>query len=151
PASRPPQCSGYRIMTCCRGWIRKGTRSAAGGPGARPGHPLELTGAAETGGRGGVANALSVLMAIGGPRDDDAYRLVFADWLEENGDWRAEFLRLDCAPRALPADRPTPTDLLSRWLELRSRLSPSWQTVLGRSVIENCDSRFLFRCPERWD
>src|SRR5262249_22494437 len=79
------------------------------------------------------------------------YRLVFADWLEGNDDWRAEFLRLDCALRRFPPDQPRPTDLQTRWLDLWSRLSPSWQSILGRSVVENCESRFLFRCPERWD
>jgi uncharacterized protein (TIGR02996 family) len=29
--------------------------------------------------------------------DDDAPRLVFADWLEERGDPRGEFIRLQCA------------------------------------------------------
>jgi hypothetical protein len=23
--------------------------------------------------------------------------------------------------------------------------------ILGRSEIENCESRFLFQCPQRWD
>jgi uncharacterized protein (TIGR02996 family) len=98
-----------------------------------------------------MINTLSFLAAIAAHPDDDAYRLIFADWLDENDDWRAEFVRLDCALRALPADQAKPIDLQSRWVELRSRLSPSWQTILGRSRIENCESRFIFQCPERWD
>ncbi len=39
----------------------------------------------------------------------------------------------------------------ARWLELRSRLAPSWRAILSRTEIENCENRFLFRCPERWD
>jgi len=98
-----------------------------------------------------MTNILSFLGAIAAHPDDETYRLVFADWLEDHGDWRAEFLRLDCTLRALPADQPGPLDLQTRWLELRSRLSPSWLTVLGRSVLENCENRFLYQCPERWD
>jgi uncharacterized protein (TIGR02996 family) len=98
-----------------------------------------------------MTNALSFLAEIALNPADEALRLVFADWLEENGDWRSEFVRLDCTLRALPADQPRPSELESRWLELRSRLSPSWLTILGRSEIENCENRFLFKCPERWD
>lgn len=98
-----------------------------------------------------MTDTLSFLRAIAANPGDEATRLVFADWLEENGDWRAEFLRLDCALRAPPAEQPRPPDLQARWQELRARLSPSWRTVLGRPALENCDSRFLFQCPERWD
>ena len=97
-----------------------------------------------------MTNTLSFLRAIAANPGDEAWRLVFADWLEENGDWRAEFVRLDCSLRALPADEPRPPDVQARWAELRARLSPSWRTVLGRATVENCDN-FRFRCPERWD
>jgi uncharacterized protein (TIGR02996 family) len=41
--------------------------------------------------------------------DDDGVRLVFADWLEERGDPRGEFIRVDCALAQLPAgDRRMP-------------------------------------------
>jgi uncharacterized protein (TIGR02996 family) len=37
------------------------------------------------------------IQAIQEPPEDDAPRLVFADWLDENGDEpRAEFIRLQC-------------------------------------------------------
>jgi uncharacterized protein (TIGR02996 family) len=98
-----------------------------------------------------MTNALSFLRAIAADPADEACRLVFADWLEDSGDWRAEFLRLDCALRALPAGAPGPPGLRARWQELRARLSPSWRAVLGRPALENCDGRFLFRCPQRWD
>lgn len=39
--------------------------------------------------------------------DDDAPRLIFADWLEEHGDTaRAEFVRLQCQLAQLPEDNP---------------------------------------------
>jgi uncharacterized protein (TIGR02996 family) len=98
-----------------------------------------------------MTNALSFLAGIAMNPADEAQRLVFADWLEECGDWRSEFVRLDCTLRGLPPDEPKPPELQTRWLELRSRLSPSWLAILGRSEIENCESRFIFKCPERWD
>jgi uncharacterized protein (TIGR02996 family) len=98
-----------------------------------------------------MTNHLSFLRAIAANPGDDSYRLVFADWLEEQGDGRAEFLRLDCRLQALPAGQSRPADLQERWMELRALLSPSWLAILGRSSIENCEHRFLFRCPERWD
>jgi uncharacterized protein (TIGR02996 family) len=98
-----------------------------------------------------MTNTLSFLAAIAAHPDDEDLRLVFADWLEDNDDWRAEYVRLDCTLRTLPPNEARPTDLQARWQELRSRLSPSWLAVLGRSVLENCENRFLFQCPERWD
>lgn len=98
-----------------------------------------------------MTDHLPFLGAIATHPDDDTFRLVFADWLEERGDWRAEFLRLDCTLRALSADQPCPEALQTRWSELHARLSPAWRTVLGRTTLENCENRFLFRCPERWD
>jgi uncharacterized protein (TIGR02996 family) len=87
---------------------------------------------------------VSFLRAIAEHANDDSYRLVFADWLEERGDWRAEFLRLDCKLRAMTGEEAMFADLKSRWEELRSRLSPGWLMVLGRSAVENCEPRFKF-------
>lgn len=98
-----------------------------------------------------MTNALSFLAAIAKSPADELLRQVFADWLEESGDWRGEFVRLDCTLRELPSDQPRPAELQDRWLELRSRLGPAWKAILGRSEIENCEMRFLFGCPERWD
>src|SRR5262249_26258167 len=36
--------------------------------------------------------------------DDDAPRLMFADWLEERGDVRGEFIRVQCELARLPED-----------------------------------------------
>jgi uncharacterized protein (TIGR02996 family) len=98
-----------------------------------------------------MSNALEFLRAISEDPADVAQRLVFADWLEEQGDWRCEFVRLDCTLRTLPDDRPPPQDLAARWETLRTRLSPGWRLILGRSAIENCPDPFFYRCPERWD
>jgi uncharacterized protein (TIGR02996 family) len=46
------------------------------------------------------------LQAIQANPDDDLSRLVYADWLDERGDPRGEFLRLQLAIRALAPDHP---------------------------------------------
>jgi uncharacterized protein (TIGR02996 family) len=61
----------------------------------------------------------ALLAAIEQDPDDDATRLVYADWLEEQGDIRGEYLRLEHQLRTIPA----------RLEELRARIDPGW---LGR-------------------
>jgi uncharacterized protein (TIGR02996 family) len=47
---------------------------------------------------GGMSDETALLDAIRAAPDDDAPRLVYADWLEENGQpERAEFIRVQCA------------------------------------------------------
>jgi uncharacterized protein (TIGR02996 family) len=45
------------------------------------------------------------IQAVLADPDDDTVRLVFADWLEERGDPRAEFIRVQCELAKLTADR----------------------------------------------
>jgi uncharacterized protein (TIGR02996 family) len=82
------------------------------------------------------------LAAINADLDDDTPRLVFADWLQENGDEpRAEFIRLQCAAARGEAGAAAADALLAehrpRWLlgmpkGLRDR--PSW-CVFRRGFI----------------
>ena len=44
------------------------------------------------------------LQAISASPDDNLVRLVYADWLDERGDPRAEFVRLQVELRQLPPD-----------------------------------------------
>jgi uncharacterized protein (TIGR02996 family) len=94
---------------------------------------------------------LTFLRAIAANPSDESCRLVFADWLEEHGDGRAEFVRLDCALQFLGPDQTGYAEMRSRWAELRLHLSPSWLVVLGRSEIENCEMQFVFQCPRKWE
>jgi uncharacterized protein (TIGR02996 family) len=87
---------------------------------------------------------------------NDSLRLVYADWLEERGDPRAEYLRLDVAlashsdaepsfrivswwfraPVYEPIERPPsePRDtMLARRDELRRILDPKWLTLIDGS------------------
>jgi uncharacterized protein (TIGR02996 family) len=90
------------------------------------------------------------LRAIAEDPNDEGTRLVFADWLEERGDPRAEVLRLDCAIRRMTGREDDYDGVQARWWALRADLDPTWLAVLGQSVIENCGAQFQFRCPERW-
>ena len=65
-----------------------------------------------------------LLRAIAAAPDDDLPRLVYADWLDENGqDVRAEFIRVQCQIAGLEADRerarPAHAVLWDRQNELR--------------------------------
>jgi uncharacterized protein (TIGR02996 family) len=52
--------------------------------------------------------------------EDDTPRLVYADWLEENGrEQEAEFIRLECRLETATPDQPEYADLLDRQEELR--------------------------------
>jgi uncharacterized protein (TIGR02996 family) len=91
------------------------------------------------------------LRAIEENPDDDTTRLVFADWLEERGDWRAEFVRLDVRLRGLTDADDDYRDVEERWRLLRYGLNPLWQVLFDRSPVERCgDPLFKFRCPKRW-
>jgi uncharacterized protein (TIGR02996 family) len=70
----------------------------------------------------------SFLAAISATPDDVDLRMVYADWLEEGGDVRGEFLRLLCALATLPR-RPTRKRKAfeARFAELRPGIDPSWR------------------------
>ncbi|HEV3145352.1 MAG TPA: TIGR02996 domain-containing protein [Gemmataceae bacterium] len=64
--------------------------------------------------------------------EDDAPRLVYADWLEEQGDIRAEFLRLEVQwAHGKRADVNAP---ISRRMEqLRAEIDPNWVAWVERT------------------
>jgi uncharacterized protein (TIGR02996 family) len=63
--------------------------------------------------------------------DDDSPRLIYADWLDERGDPRAEFLRLECRlARLRLADRKGP--LGDRFGELAQTLDREWVLCVSR-------------------
>lgn len=75
---------------------------------------------------------------IGAAPQDDSARLVYADWLEEQGDGRAAFLRAQVAGVRLP--------------EAEAAQDPAWLARVDRTAIENCrELTFAFRCPKRWE
>jgi uncharacterized protein (TIGR02996 family) len=70
--------------------------------------------------------------------DDDTPRLVFADWLDENGGAegtaRAEFIRAQCARATLPDDAPQRWELLERERTLLRQYGKHWCGPLRRFV-----------------
>jgi len=59
--------------------------------------------------------------------DDDAPRLVYADWLEEHGDPRGEFIRLSCERSNLPRLDPRRRVLTERLDELQKAYDVVWR------------------------
>jgi uncharacterized protein (TIGR02996 family) len=80
---------------------------------------------------------------------DDAPRLVYADWLEERGDPRGEYLRLECELVGLAAGDALFDELRPRFAKLRAGLDRNWLAEIGRTRVAYC-FRFRFRCPQRW-
>jgi uncharacterized protein (TIGR02996 family) len=75
------------------------------------------------------------LAAILADPDDDLPRLVYADWLEEHGDDRAEFIRVQCELAPLSAEGP---------LAVHSPLDPRRDALEGRQKL------LLTRNGKRW-
>jgi uncharacterized protein (TIGR02996 family) len=82
-----------------------------------------------------VATRESFLDAIIQAPEDDAVRLVFSDWLEENGEpERAEFIRLQVALAAIPPDAPRDIKAEEREAALLTAYRLTWMKELPRWV-----------------
>ena len=85
--------------------------------------------------------------------DDDSLRLVYADWLEDQGDGRAEYLRLECVLTKLPLHERQAHPGWPRLLMLGDQLSADWKALMNRTPIENCRPQQFpqgDRCPRVW-
>lgn len=72
------------------------------------------------------------LRAIFHRPDDDAPRLVYADWLEERGDPRAEYLRLEVELRRLPKGADAQVSAVQgRLVQLRPTLNADWVGLIS--------------------
>jgi uncharacterized protein (TIGR02996 family) len=84
--------------------------------------------------------------------EDTGLRLIYADWLEERSDGRAEFLRLEAELAGLPRGEKRRRQGLERRLrKLRKGIDAWWLARLDRTGIDNCELEFAFRCPKRWE
>src|SRR5262249_8885478 len=63
--------------------------------------------------------------------EDDAPRLVYADWLEEQGDIRAEFLRLE-VKRSHSKRAKVSAPICRRLEELQAEIDPNWLAWVER-------------------
>jgi uncharacterized protein (TIGR02996 family) len=69
--------------------------------------------------------------------DDDAQRLIFADWLDEEEDARGQFIRVQLALAELPADHPERVDLVRAERELLAAHREEWETPF-RGLATGC-------------
>jgi uncharacterized protein (TIGR02996 family) len=88
--------------------------------------------------------------------EEDGRRLIYADWLEEQGDpvslARAAFVRLEVDLARTAEEEERHERILERLLALRPQVDTSWLAALARVQIEHCETlRFKFRCPKKWD
>lgn len=74
-----------------------------------------------------------LLRAIVETPGDNTVRLVYADWLTENGQAeRGEFIRVQCALADMPGDNPRRAALEARETELLAKYAEEWRGVVGR-------------------
>src|SRR4051794_40660498 len=74
-----------------------------------------------------MLNARPFIAAIRDFPDEDARRLVFADWLDDRGESaRAEFIRVQCGLARLPTFAPHYPELHLRQLELLAEHESKW-------------------------
>lgn len=88
---------------------------------------------------------------------DLALRHVYADWLEEQGDVRAPFLRTMLALGQLREGDPGYLGLTNDKERLRGDVDVEWQRQLGYYTAADHDARvdsaefcWAFKCPQQW-
>lgn len=98
-------------------------------------------------------DATELRLLAGIAQNEDGARLVYADWLEEQGDpVRSEFLRIQETIPALAIgsypDEHLET-LSARLRELATAISIDWRKKVARPLIEKCLG-FELECPKDW-
>src|SRR5262245_43942577 len=68
--------------------------------------------------------------------DDDSLRLIYADWLEERGDRRGDFLRLECRIRKLDETSAEYQALKEKLSALGAGIDIRWLAVACRIHLE---------------
>jgi uncharacterized protein (TIGR02996 family) len=79
----------------------------------------------------------------------DMPRLVYADWLEERSDPRAEFLRVECALLKLSPDDERLPALQKRLRELQQALDAGWKSLVRRLPLDPLDELRQVLLPPR--
>lgn len=84
-----------------------------------------------------MAEGQALLRAVINSPDDDAPRLEYAGWLESRGEpERGEFIRVQCALDAMPADDPRRPPLQAREAELLELYGWTWAEEFGTEITE---------------
>src|SRR5690349_13131729 len=82
--------------------------------------------------------------------EDDTLRGMYADWLEDQGDERAEVLRAMIRVMQQPRLNPTPRSVKFYRLFRESNVSKEWLAQVSRGGIGFCFMRDG-DCPRRWE
>jgi uncharacterized protein (TIGR02996 family) len=94
------------------------------------------------------------LDALRSKPDDDVTRLVYADWLDEQGGAastaKSEFLRLQCQLAEMQDGKPF-LKATKQLAKMATKLDTVWLRIVSRVPIENCELWFEFQCPKQWD
>ena len=92
----------------------------------------------------------SFLAAIAADPSNNELRLVYADWLEEQGDRRAEYLRMEVEFDQRIGRTPAARRLRNRLFTLRFAMEPGWLAQIDRCVIDCCEEKYADVCPRGW-
>jgi uncharacterized protein (TIGR02996 family) len=78
--------------------------------------------------------------------------MAYADWLDDRGDPRSEFLRLSVERADLPEGDPHRYGIDIQLAALRAELDANWMMMFDTPLIGNCrQPPWEFRCPRNWD
>lgn len=81
-----------------------------------------------------MTHAEPFLQAIIEAPDDDAPRLIYADWLEDRGDPRGTFIRVQCMLATLPDDHPSRPELEDEERDLLTSYKADWDAPFARAA-----------------
>jgi uncharacterized protein (TIGR02996 family) len=102
-----------------------------------------------------MSDEVAFLQAILANPADDAPRLVYADWLDEQGDdfaaAKATYLRMTTAHAEASRTGGPRQQVLEELLRLLApALNSEWLKLVSQVPVENC-TLFEFECPKRWE
>jgi uncharacterized protein (TIGR02996 family) len=101
-----------------------------------------------------MSDEAAFLNAILENPQDDAPRLIYADWLDERGDaiaaQKADFLRITSRLLTAPPG-PRRLPLMTRLRQQAIGLDPEWLAVVSKLELEACVSAFEIPCPKKWE
>src|ERR687885_495 len=96
-----------------------------------PAHPFTPSGGVCVRRRGQMGEEQGFLQAMAAEPNDDRLRLTYADWLEERGDPRGEFVRVCQGMRAAPVWSDRYWQLKARRNQLRAQCPLPWLEATG--------------------
>lgn len=82
--------------------------------------------------------------------EDASLLLIYADWLEERGDIRADFLRLQTRIRSLDPDHPHRPEVEGRLSYLRKSIDASWVALIELQRGHGDNSERSCKCIQAW-